>query len=97
MTQMAQIFKYFYCTLHSPRIFYLPRQHSRNRQRLPEDFQKVTLPTPANQCLQFATSYMEKHTFKRNKNDIVTIKILTMLVEATKEAAAKYKTCDFYF
>lgn len=70
MAQIAQIFKYVYCALDSPRFCHLPMQHNRNRQWLPENFQEVTLPTPANQCLQIATSYVERHTFNETKTTL---------------------------
>ena len=49
--------------------------------------------------LVFANCYFicGKTHIQRNKNDLVTTKVLAMSVEATKKAAAKEKMYDFYF
>ena len=62
-------------------------QHIQNRQWLPENLKKVTLPTPANHCFQIDASYVERHTFIETKMTLWP-KILLMSAEATKKAAS---------
>ena len=71
-------------------------QHIQNRQWLPENLKKVTLPTPANHCFQIAASYVQRHIYK-NKNEIVAKDPFNVGRSYKKGSIYKDEICGCYF